>query len=982
MTREAVRTNRFSCSFTRSRRGAGVVERGGLENHCRHCLPGVRIPPPPQMRFPVFASCLILLVVVPSVAGQWIAYEPVVRPLGSRYQVHRTQHFEIIFEEGAAEEAWETGVVLERMLPEAQALSGEARTMWMPVVLNNANDRSNGYVHTHPFRQEIEIPHIKGGRLGPNLPSWIETVATHELVHASQGQAGGPWGLGKLFHWFAPDAARTFNLSLPPGLNEGAAVYFESQGVHRAGRLNDARFQMQYRAAMASERPWSFSQLFEVTRYAFHGNRHYIGGANFFAWQTERDGGAFFEKMRTRRYRNPIRSTGLGLRRATGQSLRELSAEFRQETTPINLQATKSASILAGQKGVLQRWPQWLNDSTLVVYRRGLSETPGLYGLDIETSQTQLIHAVLLPEDAWFSVKDSVLLYARYVPDRFSTLRSVADVFAYDLRRGSETRVTNGARLHMPVQTSAGVWALQNDGQRNKWVQIDEDGSIRTIRGRSQADLIQIAHSGDKTALLVRHGGTQIVYLAEPNGMLTPLIALESGAVREISWNSDGRYLLFTADRDGVTDVYCYDLQSEHTSRLTGVSYGALDPQLSTDGRTLIYVDYQHERYDVVATVFSPSDGQRISLKPMDQLPGIADRLQVPDEFTYQPYRLGGRLWPRMILPVGFWSSQAPESRLGLRGGLAAYGSDPLRRVTYSAEFTLQSQKAWQRAVISSALGPVLATLEAYNEPRAVIARIVAQDQSVQDRTYGEQSVGAGVNFTLPLRFESNVRNSYARIFAGVRTERTRWFSLDEGPVPYLLDTGRSLAEWSGRTTADAGLWFAVGIQKNPRDIWPNRGATLGVYGRADLHRDNASRRVGMYLRFSQYWSPYRRWNTATTFGAAVLAQNDAGVYSNSLILPRGREAFLGRGIHGKVDLEVLQPVWYLENGLLSVPVYINAVYLYGFAEYVLISEDYSGGWAVGLGLGSQFRIFHYLDLEVRIAINPLELSQRYFTLM
>ena len=30
-----------------SRRGAGVVERGGLENRCALCVPGVRIPPPP-----------------------------------------------------------------------------------------------------------------------------------------------------------------------------------------------------------------------------------------------------------------------------------------------------------------------------------------------------------------------------------------------------------------------------------------------------------------------------------------------------------------------------------------------------------------------------------------------------------------------------------------------------------------------------------------------------------------------------------------------------------------------------------------------------------------------------------------------------------------------------------------------------------------------------------------------------------------------
>ena len=123
-----------------------------------------------------------------SVLGQY--YEPVVRPLGSKYRVHKTRHFEIIFEEGSEVEAWQTALILERTLPEAQSLSGLAGKMWMPVVLNNSSDRANGYVHTHPFRQEIEVPHIKGNRIGTRSHSWIGTRHTSAGKRAMGGGKG------------------------------------------------------------------------------------------------------------------------------------------------------------------------------------------------------------------------------------------------------------------------------------------------------------------------------------------------------------------------------------------------------------------------------------------------------------------------------------------------------------------------------------------------------------------------------------------------------------------------------------------------------------------------------------------------------------------------------------------------------------------------------------------------------------------------
>ena len=926
---------------------------------------------------------LLGLFLSPPVLGQLTPYVPVIRPSGSHYRVHKTPHFEIIFEEGSEIEAWQASLVLEGKLSQAQALSGIARPMWMPVILNNSSDRSNGYVHTHPFRQEIEVPHIKGNRLGTRSSSWIEAIATHELVHAAQAQAGGARGLGKVMRWFAPDLARTFNMAMPPGLVEGAAIYLESSDKNGAGRLHDARFQMQYRAAAVSENPWSISQLMERSQYGFHPDRHYIGGAHFFAWQRSRDQGFFFERMREIRYRFPIRSTGLDLSRTTEKPLKQLVADFRHETAPQMRVVSQPAHIIAGKRGVVQRWPQWLNDSTLVVYRRGLDETPGLYRIDVKSGKIKLLHAVLLPEDAWFRVSDeNTLLYSRYVPDRFSTLQSTADVFEYKISKKREIRLTEEARAHMPIQTSSGVWALRNDGQRNTWVEISGDGNIRTIRERSQADLIQIAPSSNAIAVLVRHGGVQGIYLAEPEGGLKPWIFLEDGTIRELAWSSDGRYLLFAGDADGVTNIYCHDLGTERTLQLTDVPYGALDPLLSDDNHALVYVDYQHERYNVVSTEFRPEDAPAISLMAVEEIPQILPQLEVPADFDHEPYSVKRRLRPRMMLPVAFWPTEYPERKLGFGGGVGLYGSDPLRRITYATELTVQSQKVWGRAEIRSTLGPVMAIFDAYNEPDVVIARIFSYDHFAGEITYGTQSVGTGIRLVLPLRFEANVRHSYARISLGVRSERTRWFNLNGQGLPFRRDTGQSLAEWQSSSRVDVNGVIGFGLQQNRRDLLPNRGTVIGLYTRTDIYREADSRHAGLLVRANQYWSLSRTSSTGLMLGASLLTQNNAGVYSNSLILPRGFEAYLGQGTHIRIDAEILQPVWYIQNGFVKVPVYFKALYLYGFAQNVLFSSDHEGEWAAGLGMGLKFRLLHYLDLEVRASFNPIDMDQGFITLL
>ena len=963
-----------------------MVERGGLENHCRHCLPGVRIPPPPPILLQIAAIALLILLQGRSASAQlqYLRYDPAVRPSGTRYLVHRTPHFDVIFESGRATEAAEAADILERELAKTQALVGDPRPMRMPVVLNAYNDRSNGYVHTLPFRQEIELPHIRGDLLSAHHTSWMQAVVPHELVHAVQAQAGGRFGIGTMVDWVAPDLARSINLALPAGLNEGAAVYYESQVQAHAGRLNDARFQMKMKAALEAPRPWSMAQLFEAPAYTWPRSRHYIGGANFFAWQAARDSGNFYTRMRRRLWRFPLRLTGFELQVATGEPVRDLQRSFREgwpEEFVVQQQNAAEMPVpvtISGRRGVTHRRPYWENDSTLVVYKSGYDVISGLYSVNASTGVSRRLHAVRLPEDAWFSLDDSTALYSRYVRDMFVPTQWVAEAFAFDLRTREVRRLTNGGRVFAPVRAGDSIWAVRNVGQHNVLSVIMPAGTVEPIQSLQQVTVIQIAPApeADIAAVLMRSAGEQGIYRAEWSGheplTLEPWIVLPGVAIREVSWSPGGRYLLYTADLDGTSNVFSYDMERERTTQLTRVRYGAFDPQVSPDGTTVVFVSYDHERHDLVSIPFAPESAPEVLL-PMgaDYVP-IQPVEDASAGFDAEPYSLSGRLSPRLLLPIAHYDYSSPGRKLGFGGGLLVMGSDPLRRVTYATQTFWQSGRLWGRASVSTMLGMIQTSGYAFRRPRTVTAAVRNSDGSTSSLSYGRNQEHAGLQFRMPLYLESNVRSTVGVLSLGFEAGQESWFSVDENPVPVYAESGESLANRVGFTSVHAGVAFNIRHMRNQRDIWPHRGGGISVSAHSDVWHEKGQTRRAILGHAALYWSPSRRAHTGLRLGISALMQNRPNVYEAMLVMPRTYEdAYIASGETVKVDLELAQPIWYIDDGFLHVPMYFKVVYLYGFAEAIVHSDtpELRTARAVGAGLGLEWRVMHYLDLDMRIGL-------------
>ena len=694
-------------------------------------------------------------------------YEPVPRPPGVRYQVLTSPHFQIIFQRGAEAEAREAAALLEQELPRAEALTGHPKRMQMPVVLNAYNDRSNGFVSPLPFRQEIETAGIQGNTLSARYTSWMQAVAPHELVHATQAHSDAGFGMGRLLRTLSPDLGRSLNMGLSPGLSEGAAVYFESSIQEGAGRLNFSLFQMQFRAAMASKRPWTLAQVLEMSAYTRPWNRHYIGGAHFFAHLARHDGGQFFRKAKALHYRLPLLGSGVELWYGTKKMPHKLGRAFRRQAKEAERQRqaelgpfTEARRVATGAARSHRR-PQWLTDSTAVAHVSGYDIRTGFYEVDVFTGQMQPIAYESVTGTAHFSVArgESALLYSRYVRDRHVGSQWIADVFLLDIATGTSDRLTRNQRVFFPVQAAGRTWAIQNEGQFTRWVQVDAHGEVQSLVQPKQGTVVQVVPSpdGQGAAVLLRQNGRQGIYRAvwadSTVPTLEPWLVFNEASVYDVFWHDHA--LLFTADLGGTANVYA--AKGGAVMQLTNVRYGALEPALSPDGATLVFVEYDHERYDLKAMPLDLSAGRPVSASAL-----LAAVPAVPSVLPFTggeiaPYRALRHLQPRAVLPFLGDSGDGTlwTGSLGMAPGVSVQGVDPLQRWAYSIGAYYQADRMWYAVGVGTHVGGVRADLEVFSEPTPATATEHAAAMAV-----GRQDRGVRVKLSLPIYVDSNVRST------------------------------------------------------------------------------------------------------------------------------------------------------------------------------------------------------------------------------
>lgn len=932
-------------------------------------------------------------------------YGVVYRPPSAEYRVQHGERFDLIYQTGTEDMARRTRAALQSSWAATDSLVGPvASDFHTPVIINGYNDRGNGFVEPLPFRQEIEAVSSKSAPLVARASTWPALVAPHELVHSAHGDVHAGIGVGGLVRLFAPDWIRALNLTAPKGLVEGVAVYRESQIEPGAGRLHAPLFTMKMKAAMLSDDPWSFTQLLEAPSYTQPFDRHYIAGGHTFRYLAERGDTTnteFFRDAVRWHNRFPYLGFGVWLGASTGAFPHQLKSEVRTQlrerySAELNQRRPFTpVSLVAGEKGLNYRRPYWLNDETLVAYLWGYDARAGFYRIDVSTGQRTPIRIQTLTEDRTYSLSaDTTALYAsRYVIPPLVPDQRIAEVERVNLASGVATQLTEHGRALAPVEGPSGrVHAVTNDGPFTRWSVVEEEGTTRPLTPDTAASVRQIAPLPDEgpIAVLVNANGDQRIYRARffETGApkMEPWLGLKGAIVYDLCWGPEGRYLLFAADHPETANVFAFDTKTRRVLQLANVPFGALEPTLSPDRSTVAFVNYRHERHDLVTIPFRP-DSASVVPDSMVELGGPSSRTSPPsvpvdsaaDERS-RSYSAWRHLTPRMVFPTFHsveddLSSVDPTEEGALGVGVGIAGVDPLKRWAYRASAYWQDGGLWSEARLESARFLLRPSLAVYDRP----ARVSGNQPGIEER-------GGGLGLRLPIVLQSNVYQSFLQFELETELQQIRLY---EGGLPQPTP-------FSTRMTLTPSMAFGYRLQQNVRDLVPNSGMALGIQGTFDPWVDEGPVRIGtrsgVRSALSVYLPFLRDTHTGIRLGGSLLAQ-DGPAFGTSTFVPRGYDslgaldgAAWSSGTFLRFDAELTQPLWYIDDGLSLIPVYAKVLSVYGFGQTLGRVAD--GRWrevasSVGAGLSLRSRFFYIFDLDLRVGAayrlgpNDLELVYR-----
>jgi hypothetical protein len=134
-------------------------------------------------------------------------------------------------------------------------------------------------------------------------------------------------------------------------------------------------------------------------------------------------------------------------------------------------------------------------------------------------------------------------------------------------------------------------------------------------------------------------------------------------------WDPGGRYLYFCSDRTGVSNVHALDLVDGSLRQVTNVLAGAYQPDVSPDGRHMIYVGYHALGYDLYLMELDPDTW--LEAQPSGPAPEVdltwTELEEEPAPKIYNPLRT---LYPR------YWSFSVYEDAWGYALSLYTTGAD------------------------------------------------------------------------------------------------------------------------------------------------------------------------------------------------------------------------------------------------------------------------------------------------------------------
>ncbi|KGK11837.1 hypothetical protein [Vibrio navarrensis] len=603
-----------------------------------------------------------------------------------------SDHFVIHFRNGHEKQAARALDLAEQSHRELVPFFGYQPEEKTEIVLVDEYDFSNGWATVVPYPQIrlIMSPPDEANSL-ENNDEWMHLLIKHEYTHIMHMEMGGG-AIKTLRNIFGRNPFLYPHLMTPSFMLEGLAVYQETNQAAGYGRLQGTGYDMQMRMEVASGEVKSLNQVAVASREWPLGY-NYLYGAYFVQYLADTYGDEKVGEFLTSYSRKviPFFLLNRTARTTFGKDLEQLWSDFQshiyQQYQGDVTQMTEAAVIGKGKYTAPFLQVVSASDSGLLVNRNdgdGYSKLQRIDGENAQTlSKTKQINSLDVHLQAGVLATRSIT---------YADGRVLSDVFVYQDDRW--TQLTEKQRFRMAKWLPDGYQYLASrkvDGLSELWLMDASNPESNTLIWQGEdGDVLggfSLAPQGDFLVASMKRPqqGWNLERFDLTSATWHKLT--DSRAVENAPTMMPDGKVLYSADYDGVFNIYSLDLETQQISQLTREVGGAFEPHWQA-GSGLVYQSYdakgytlrEKERVEPLRTfTVADAQGQYNYVDPVEE---VAAKSEIID---YSPW---SSLRPRTWLPI---ISQDENQTLA---GFMINGADALNRHQYQLGFAWDTENS------------------------------------------------------------------------------------------------------------------------------------------------------------------------------------------------------------------------------------------------------------------------------------------------
>ena len=579
---------------------------------------------------------------------------------------------------------------------EAEAVHGKLTHWfeWQPdrqthILLNPHMSLANGSALSIPYnRIELHTVIPPPDSSLADFSNWWRQLITHEYAHILHvdKKSGLPQTLRR---WLGPLPALYPNLYQPRWLLEGLATYIETDNQQHIGRGQSSALNM----AMINELNNHFKSLAQINLHSIRWpyNSAYLYGVNFFQFIEESFGAAKLKQF-IAAYSNNLIPFALNTtsNEVFGLSLHALWPEYESylrskhalRLQDIKLQPEHSLT----HEGYLAGPSTFTADNALLYIKNDGLSHPALLRRATNGTVKKLLE---VQRGAQFHYHPSagIIIAQAEICDEYSTY---FDLFTYSKNSRKTKQITHCSQYHYARWHPDGeqIAAIKVHAQYSQIDLLSPDGEyIKTLwKGRQNERLAHFDWRPDgKKIITTLHQptlGWNIFQLNVNTGTLSQLT--HDDAVKSAPrYRKNGRAVVYSADYDGISNIYQLDLDKGEILKLTDSASGNFYPDSNENLQPpqLAYFEYGPTGLNLQQQALAPI--QTFTVK--SRLAAVTATPTPQESYATSPYKL----WSSLLQPS--WLPFFSVSNDQLFTGVSLLGLDALHSHQYQLNLAYES---------------------------------------------------------------------------------------------------------------------------------------------------------------------------------------------------------------------------------------------------------------------------------------------------